>query len=660
MSKNCVLFERVKYFSELTDDQIMNEIEKGFNRLSLNLDIKQKNAWEGAIPNLRKVFEKINQDIIFVVEYKLPLSNERIDLVLLGRDNQGMAKAIIVELKGWREFNKKNDFIVVVNNEIHQHPELQLKNYIGKLNFSHSASKNFNFTGFVWLYNLKENLNEKTLKSISESATASTSESKFPLTFLSESYDDIANFIKKEIKSGITSQEANSFIDGEYIQTTRLLETIKDKFHELKNSALDILCERGFAPSKEQTEILFKVLDELKSEKRKCFLIHGEPGSGKTYLAILLLLEILKKMSCKTNTNQNIAVLGYRNNRLINAVRDIFKTKESGLDTLIKFYSTGRNNGLAEGNPNNPHFKAVIYDESQRMTKKNIEIAMQRGDITVFFFDENQILNAEEEGYLENFIDVAKRLNIPYEELKLCGIYRVRGGRYYHNFIERLLQGNPCCIKHSSEYEFMVFDKITDMLDKLGEKVRNSHKIALVASFTESPGDKHDQNSTSSENKSNKNLRVGYPLCSNFDIYKGIVYNKKPLEILWLMDERIEYPQFWIECKSNNMTHCASIYGCQGFEADYVGVIWGRDFVWRNKQWEVGSNCEDTIGKPSLKQLMKKASQNPDARKTALRLLINRYRIFLTRGILGTYIFCEDEETRKFLKNLVVNPLTEN
>ena len=33
-------------------------------------------------------------------------------------------------------------------------------------------------------------------------------------------------------------------------------------------------------------------------------------------------------------------------------------------------------------------------------------------------------------------------------------------------------------------------------------------------------------------------------------------------------------------------------------------------------------------------------------------LLLNRARIFLTRGILGTYIYCEDEATRDFLLSL--------
>jgi len=98
------------------------------------------------------------------------------------------------------------------------------------------------------------------------------------------------------------------------------------------------------------------------------------------------------------------------------------------------------------------------------------------------------------------------------------------------------------------------------------------------------------------------------------------------------MDEKTQYPLFWYGCRSNELTHCASIYGCQGFEADFVGVIWGRDMVWDPKagRWKLGPNCEDAVGRPSLKSLFKEGKE-----EEALPLLKNRYRIFLTRGILG-------------------------
>lgn len=97
---------------------------------------------------------------------------------------------------------------------------------------------------------------------------------------------------------------------------------------------------------------------------------------------------------------------------------------------------------------------------------------------------------------------------------------------------------------------------------------------------------------------------------------------------------------------------CASIYGCQGFELDYAGVIWGRDFVIRNGQWAVGpaSACKDNVGKPSLARLV---DPRHARHEEALGLLVNRYRIFLTRGIQGTVVHCEDPETGDFLKSAV-------
>ena len=68
----------------------------------------------------------------------------------------------------------------------------------------------------------------------------------------------------------------------------------------------------------------------------------------------------------------------------------------------------------------------------------------------------------------------------------------------------------------------------------------------------------------------------------------------------------------------------------------------------------MGDNCEDNIGKPSLKDLIKKAKKGDfDSKQLPKRLLENRYRIFLTRGINGTYIFCEDSETADFLRKIL-------
>jgi len=168
------------------------------------------------------------------------------------------------------------------------------------------------------------------------------------------------------------------------------LEAIRDNFENLREGALKALCANGLGPSEEQHSLITEILDDFSKNQEVCYIVRGKPGSGKSYLAVFLLLRAIKDLPLGKGVlkRQNIAVLGYRNNRLINTLRQIFREASPGLDAILKFYSTGRELGLAEGNPKYPHFKLVIYDEAQRMTKKQIEIAMQRGDITVFFYDD--------------------------------------------------------------------------------------------------------------------------------------------------------------------------------------------------------------------------------------------------------------------------------
>ena len=77
--------------------------------------------------------------------------------------------------------------------------------------------------------------------------------------------------------------------------------------------------------------------------------------------------------------------------------------------------------------------------------------------------------------------------------------------------------------------------------------------------------------------------------------------------------------------------------------------------VFRDEDWKLGDNCEDSIGRPvSLKKLFQRAKAgDKGAYETAVKLLINRYRIFLTRGIKGTFVLCEDQETAELLRRLV-------
>lgn len=193
---------------------------------------------------------------------------------------------------------------MIVDNKEHQHPELQVLNYTGKLKFSHSTAKNFDIKEVVWMYNLNNNTNLKF---------------NVVQVFYKDQIEDLARFLNQAISSPLEEQSVYEFLNGEYMQSHLLLKAIKENFEALRQGAYDALCALGFGPSEEQIKIIEEIIEKAKSNEKLCYLINGAPGSGKSYIAVLLLLRALSEL--KQNDNKNLAVLGYRNNRLINTIK---------------------------------------------------------------------------------------------------------------------------------------------------------------------------------------------------------------------------------------------------------------------------------------------------------------------------------------------------
>ncbi|NPB07754.1 MAG: DUF2075 domain-containing protein [Aquificae bacterium] len=626
-SASAALAGTVRYFRNLSGESFLRNIEEGFRKMvGEDPSPEQLRAWQGSWEHLRNLFARLPEDIVAVFEYRLPFAQQRVDLLLLGTTREGRSVGVVLELKGWRAVKLlSSDYLVEVGGRRYLHPDLQAADYAGKLRYTHSEASSFLWKSVVWMYNLRRD--EAFSRTFKES-----------LCFFRGEAKELAGEIRNWLQRGIPEDRARAFLRGTYRQSRQLFQAIKDNFRTLERWSLEALARYGFAPSEEQLHLLDEITEAVQSGVPTTFLIKGSPGSGKTYLAILLLIRTLTGVP--TGGVQNAAVLSFRNNRLLNTVRRVFQELQPGLDAAVRFYSTGKGYGLAESSVKAPDFRLVIYDEAQRLEPGLAENAVRRGVVTVFFYDEMQVLNLNELQNVEVLRKAAEKDGRRLIERDLTQVYRVRGGRKYHDFVEQLLR-DPSLIgrvPHFTDYEFRVFSDIEEMLEALREKnlVEKAH-VALVAAFTESPGDRRNKTG-----RTLKNLRVGYPLYSGFDLYRG-----KSVRIYWLMDERTQYPDFWLKQESNRLTHCASIYGCQGFEADYVGVIWGRDMVWRGGKWSVGTACEDTVGRPkSLKELIEEGDPR------ALPLLRNRYRIFLTRGIRGTFVFCEDRETLEMLLSL--------
>lgn len=84
------------------------------------------------------------------------------------------------------------------------------------------------------------------------------------------------------------------------------------------------------------------------------------------------------------------------------------------------------------------------------------------------------------------------------------------------------------------------------------------------------------------------------------------------------------------------------VYTAQGFEFDYVGVILGPDIEYDQK-----NDC--------LKCLPSKNKKTRVSGKKGEELIRNIYRVLMSRGKSGCYIFCCDPNVAKYLQRFIIN-----
>ena len=93
------------------------------------------------------------------------------------------------------------------------------------------------------------------------------------------------------------------------------------------------------------------------------------------------------------------------------------------------------------------------------------------------------------------------------------------------------------------------------------------------------------------------------------------------------------------------------IHTCQGLDMNYCGVIIGKDLQYKDGQLKF---CKDQIARSDRNSGIRLSDD-----VTAEHLIRNTYYVLLTRGMLGTYVYCEDEGLREYLKGMII-PDTDN
>ena len=437
---------------------IVNDLNSNFSKFfKKSPEIELRNSWTKSVKILK---EHIPDGIPVLMEYVFPMGMQRVDLLIIGHKN-----AHVIEVKGWRNYRETGKNIAFADNREVIQPCYQLEDYISKFRNFHTASQTMKFSGSVFMYNTKDG-------------------NDCELIYDPSGYD--GKFSEENI--GIAREEdIKAITDGKFEFSNTLLNFIKENKNQILKSPEKALVASGYGLSEEQMLILKNIERSIKNSERRVFLIRGKMGSGKTLVALNLALDFVGK--------DIFGIVAYKNNRLINSIRTSL-----GLDLkeLLQFYSVGQYNGswgLGEANfdPSKLTRKLdfVVYDEAQRMKDvQMIKFAISRAPITVFFYDEEQILTGDEGGTRQNFIRAIEEEGIEYTEYTLNSVFRMRWGDQVEEFVDSLFSNNPR--RFDSEYNLRIYTDIKKMLSFLREREKENAKVALVAAWTKSSGKEND------------------------------------------------------------------------------------------------------------------------------------------------------------------------
>jgi DUF2075 family protein len=615
-----IIYQNTKesFINDVISNNIENVIHDFFKlKLGQATTVGEINSWKNSMQYMNNVLmdNEIPNDAGVIIEYQIPQTSKRIDFILTGQDENENNYAILIELKQWSECEITDKDAVVTtyvgkrNREV-SHPSYQVWSYASLLEGFNEAvyTSNIHLKPCAYLHNYTA---DNKVNNIFYQEYID----KAPLFFKNDTFK-LRDFIKQFVKFG-DKRNIMFEIDGGRIRPSKNLADNLSSM--LKGNDEFIMID----DQKVVYENALSLVKKATSDKKQVLIVQGGPGTGKSVVAINLLVKLTSQKYLAQYVTKNAAP------------RAVYETKLKGSfkKSEISNFFTGSGSFISTM-PN--IFDALIVDEAHRLNAKSgmfknlgenqIKEIMHSAKFSIFFIDENQKVAIHDIGEIDEIKFWANELNAEVTELELNSQFRCNGSDGYLAWLDYILQIRETANTSldGEEYDFKVFDNPADLRDLIFEKNQINNKARLVAGYC-------------------------WPWISKKDFNaKDIAFPEYDFAMKWNLTE--DGMKWVIQPESVNEIGC--IHTCQGLEVDYVGVIIGEDLIVRDGIVLIDPSKRDSNDSTvrGYKSMMK---DNPMHTKELLRGIIkNTYRTLMTRGMKGCYIYCVDKDTNDYFKAL--------
>ncbi len=553
-----------------------------------------------------------------MLEFQLPLTSKRVDCLLSGYGIDGAPAAIAIELKQWETCEESagdHEVTTYVGGGIRDvlHPSVQVGRYAQFLRDNHEACHAdpvpIKVTACAYLHNyfVREGdplLTEKFADARKEA----------PL-FTADDVDDFVAFVKKQIGQGDGLEVLRRLEENRYRASKKLMDhvasVIKDK------PEYTLLDEQLIAFDTVVTAATRGVHDR----RKQVVIVKGGPGTGKSVLAINLVGYLLSKeysthyvTGSKAFTETLRKVIGPRGQELFTYTNGYVAVEPDSVDILV----TDEAHRIRDVSSNR------FTPAANKSGLKQVEELLRAARVSVFLIDDHQVVRPGEIGTAEYIREYAQRYECKIHEVELEAQFRCNGSDAFVRWTNTLLgieEGEAFSLSDAHGFDFRIVSS-PDELDRLiKSKVEVGHTGRLVAGFC------WPWSSPNKDGSLVNDVTLGpFERPWNAKPDAGRLAVGIPKSSLWAYHE-------------TGINQVGCVYTAQGFEFDYVGVIFGEDLRYDpSKGTWIGDKTKsfDTTVKRSKDDFT--------------RLVKNTYRVLLSRGMKGCYVYFADPDTANYFR----------
>lgn len=622
-----IIYEATKreFVDAFLDQTIIDTLVENYTIKIGKVRESERRAWNNSLMFMYQVLEDhgIPGDMGVALEYKIPYTNNRIDVILTGYMEENTGSAVVIELKQWSQVEQAKDkvgYVVTVlggGKVATEHPSYQAWSYAYMLeNYNEAIIENrFSIQpcAFLHNYSLMDDdvlLDAKYKKFVHDA----------PI-FAKGDIRKLREFIKQNIHYGDNKEGLYTIENGRISPSKALQDTLSGM---LRGNQEFVLLDCQYSVFEKG---IYMAGQSRADNQKRVLIIRGGPGTGKSVVAVNLLVKLMTQNEVnkdplnvvyvtKNDNPRNVYMQKLQGEYTKAYIRNLFKGASAFVDAAENIYD------------------AIICDEAHRLMKNSgrfypgsesqIRDVIRSAKCSIFFIDEYQKICLDDYGSIERIREEAVRAGAEIEEMELQSQFRCNGSDGYLKWVEDVLEmeENANSDDMGMDYDFRVMDSPNEVYTFIERQNRSNNRSRVVAGYC------WDWISTGKRNKN--------------------VYDIKIEEFGFERSWNIPTGTWAIDKGSINEIGC--IHTCQGLEFDYVGVIIGDDLRYENGKiiCDADKRAKTDHSLNGLKKMMR---ENPEkGREEAIQIIKNTYRVLMSRGMKGCCVYCTDKALSDYLK----------